>query len=95
MLTIIHAIQHWSPYLIDHHFIIKIDHHSLKYFLEKCISTPKQQNWIHKLLGYDYEIVYKKGTENVVTDVLSQKFEELMVLQSLSSPVCQWLNQVK
>ena len=29
----------------------------MKYFLEQCISTPKQQKWIPKLLGYDYEIV--------------------------------------
>lgn len=41
MLAIIHVIQHWWPYLIGHHFIIKTDHHSLKYFLEQFISTPE------------------------------------------------------
>jgi len=95
MLTIIHVVQHWNPYVIDRHFIIKKDHHSLKYFLEQRISIPEQQKWIPKLLVYDYDIVYKKGTENVVVDALSQKFEEPMVLQALSSLVPQWLNQVK
>lgn len=72
-----------------------MDHHNLKYFLEQHISTLEQQKWIPKLLGYEYEIVYKKGIENVVIDTLSQKFKELMVLQAPSSLVPQWLNQVK
>jgi len=29
------------------------------------------------MLRYDYEIVYKKGKENVVTYALSQKYEEV------------------
>jgi hypothetical protein len=28
------------------------------------------------LFGYDYEIIYKKGNENVFVDVLSRKYEE-------------------
>jgi hypothetical protein len=66
------------------HFQIKIDHRSLKYFLEQRISSPKQQKWVTKLYGYDYEIIYKKGKENVVVDSLSQKYEEEGSLFSLS-----------
>jgi len=43
MLTIIHAVQRWRPYLISCHFIILTDHHSLKFFIEQRISTPEQQ----------------------------------------------------
>jgi hypothetical protein len=39
---------------------IKIDHQSLKYFLEQRISSPEQQKWVTKLIGYDYDIIYKK-----------------------------------
>jgi len=28
------------------------------------------------MFGYDYEIIYKKGKENVVANVLSKKYEE-------------------
>jgi hypothetical protein len=30
MLTILHAIKKWYPYLIGRHFKVKIDHNSLK-----------------------------------------------------------------
>ena len=80
MLTIIHAVQCWRSYLIGYHFIILIDHHSLKFFIEERISTPKQQKWVTKLLGYDYEIVYCKGKENVVTDAFSRKFKDRVAL---------------
>jgi hypothetical protein len=71
MLDILHAVDLWHPYLLGQRFQIKTDHQSLKYFLEQCISSPEQQKWATKLFGYDYEIIYKKGKDNVVVDALS------------------------
>ncbi|GKE02356.1 hypothetical protein Tco_1390339, partial [Tanacetum coccineum] len=34
-----------------------------------------------KLLGYDYEIIYKKGNENVVADALSKVNQSGELLQ--------------
>jgi hypothetical protein len=71
MLAIMYVVDLWRPYLLGQHFQIKIDHQSLKYFLEQHISSPEQQKWVTKLFGYDYEIIYKKGKDNVVEDSLS------------------------
>ncbi|KAL0313873.1 UNVERIFIED_CONTAM: Retrovirus-related Pol polyprotein from transposon [Sesamum angustifolium] len=71
MMVIVVAVQKWRPYLIRRHFIIKTDHQSHKYLLEQRISTPSQQKWLSKLMGYEYTINYKKGKENVVADALS------------------------
>jgi hypothetical protein len=38
----------------------------VKYFLEQRLSSPEKQKWVTKLFGYDYEIIYKKGKDNVV-----------------------------
>jgi hypothetical protein len=84
MLAIMHAIDLLHPYLLGHCFQIKIDHQILKYFLEQRISSQEQQKWVTKLFGYDYEIIYKKGKDNVVADALSQKYEEEGSIFSLS-----------
>ncbi|RVX10239.1 hypothetical protein CK203_016298 [Vitis vinifera] len=71
MLAIPQAMRTWRPYLLGKKIFIQTDHRSLKYFMEQCIRTSEQQNWVTKLLGYDYEIVYRPGRENLVADVLS------------------------
>jgi hypothetical protein len=94
MLAILHAVDLWRPYLLGKFFQIKTYHQSLKYFLEQCISSPKQQKWVTKLFGYDYDIIYKKGKDNVVADALSQKYEDDGSLFSLSFIVADWLQAV-
>jgi hypothetical protein len=43
--------------------------------LEQRLSSEEQQKWVTKILGYDFEIIYKKGKKNVVVDALSRKDE--------------------
>jgi hypothetical protein len=77
MMEILHALKKWRPYLIGRNFKVKIDHDSLKYFLEQRLSLEEQQKWVTKILGYDFEIIYKKGKKNVVADALSRKDEDV------------------
>jgi hypothetical protein len=77
MMAILHALKKWRPYLIGRHFKVKTDHDSLKYFLEQRLSSEEQQKWVTKILGYDFEIVYRKGKQNVVADALSRKDEDV------------------
>ncbi|PKI53798.1 hypothetical protein CRG98_025804 [Punica granatum] len=61
LFAILYAVKKWSHYLSGRHFIIKTDHQSLKYLLEQRLNTPLQHTWLAKLLGYDYEISYKRA----------------------------------
>lgn len=72
MLVIIFAIWKWEHHIKNQHFIIRTDHQSLMYLIEKKLTTTSQQAWVAKLMQFDYEIRYKKGKENVGTDALSR-----------------------
>jgi hypothetical protein len=63
--------------------------------MEQCISSLEQKKWVTKIFGYDYEIIYKKGKDNVVVDALSRKYEEEGSLFSLSFIVPDWLQVVR
>ena len=54
---------------------MKTDHQSLKYLLDQKLNTALQHKWMTKLMGLDYEIQYKKETENQVADALSRRLE--------------------
>lgn len=57
-----HSNEKRKPFLVGRHFKMKTDHNSLKYFFEH-LSSPKPQKWMIKMLGYDFEIEYKKKKE--------------------------------
>ena len=57
------------------HFKVKTDHDSLKHFLEQILSLEEQKKWVTKVLGYKFEIIYKKWNLIVVADALSGENE--------------------
>jgi len=93
MFYILHTVNLGSPYLLGQCIQTKMDHQSLKCFLQQWISSPGKQKWVTKLFGYDYEIIYK-GKENVVVDALSKKNEDEGSLFSLSFIVIDWLQAI-
>ena len=88
MLAIVKAVQKWRPYLLGRSFIVRTDQKSLKYLLEQRITTPAQTRWLPKLLGYDYQIEYKRGVENQGADSLSRVVE--FQFMSLLLPSADW-----
>jgi len=77
-------------------FKVKIDHDSLKYFLEQILSSKEQQKYATKMLGYDFEIIYKKGKKNVVADALSKKYEDVeSFLSAISIIQPDWITKAR
>ena len=61
MLAIFAAVKKWHSYLIGRRFMIKTDHYSLRFLLDQKATTPAQQASIVKMMGYDYEVSFRKG----------------------------------
>jgi hypothetical protein len=52
--------------------VLRIDHNSLRYFMEQKDLNERQQKWVSKIQEYDFEIEYVKGKNNVVFYALSR-----------------------
>lgn len=91
-LAILLALDQWRSYLQHTEFHILTDHKSLVQLTEQRLHTPWQQKVFTKLLGLQYRIIYRKGSENSAADSLSRyPFANCEAL-SFSQP--QWLQEV-
>jgi RNase H-like domain found in reverse transcriptase/Integrase zinc binding domain len=71
LLAIVYALEEWRPYLHGSRFVIKSDHHPLRYLDTQSNLSKRQMRRMETLQEYDYEIVYVQGKFNVVADELS------------------------
>jgi hypothetical protein len=53
MLAIMHALAKFRQYLVGARFVVKSDHNSLKYLLEKKDLNERQQKWVSRIQAYD------------------------------------------
>ena len=94
MLAILVAVKKWNAYFVGRHFHIKIDHYSLKFLLDQKATTPAQQAWVVKMMGYDYEVIFRKESSNTVADALSrQPQSQLNAISVVSSDLIHRIQQ--
>ena len=90
MLAILVAVKKWNAYLTGRPFQIKTNHYSLKFLLDQQANTPAQQIWVVKMMGYNYEVVFRKGSTNTVADALSKKPQSnLYAISTITSSLFQ------
>jgi hypothetical protein len=92
-LAILLAVNQWRSYLQHAEFYIFTDQRSLSHLNEQRLHTPWQQKVFTKLLGLQYKVIYKKGTDNNAADALSRR-PHGADLYALSATSSTWLQAV-
>lgn len=56
LMAVVFAVQRWRPYLLGKRFIIRSYQSALKFLLDQREIPLEYQQWVTKLLGYEFEI---------------------------------------
>lgn len=70
------SVKRFRPYVEGMPFTIITDHASLKWLMGQKDLTGRLARWSLKLQGFDFNIIHRKGTQNVVPDTLSRIFAD-------------------
>lgn len=72
LLAIILAIERFRHYIWGKQFVLYTDHQALTYLFSQNKVGSRLLRWKLTLSEYDFEIIHRKGTNNVVSDCLSR-----------------------
>jgi len=73
MLSIVDALNKYRHFLLSRHFFIKSDHISISFINSlKDSSTGRLFRWSLMIQGFDFEIIYVKGSSHTIADSLSR-----------------------
>jgi len=67
------AIKYWQYYLIGREFIVYSDHKPLENLKTKSRTDEVLGDLVHYLSQFNFKIIYKKGKENILADLLSKQ----------------------
>ena len=76
-LGVFEAIHHFAYFLYGRHFTVVTDHKGLVNMMCGKQHNKRIYNWCLKLAEYDFKIIYREGSQNVVADDLSRCYGEV------------------
>ena len=72
LLAVVTFLQHFRPYLLGRHFVVRTDHGSLTWL--RNFKNPENQlaRWLERMQEYDFDIVHRPGRKHGNADALSR-----------------------
>ena len=71
-LAVVRALKHWRHHLKGKRFTLITDSTCMRALPSQPMVTGRQARWCETLAEYDFEIIHRAGTSNVVPDALSR-----------------------
>ena len=73
MLALVAFIRHFRHFLLGRHFVVRTDHHSLKWLQEFRNPEGQLARWQEELQEYDFECIHRPGKQHKNADALSRR----------------------
>ncbi len=88
LLAIHDGLQHWRSLLIGTDLPVTIfsDHRNLEYLMSSRQLNRRQARWSLFFADFNFTIVYRKGSEQMVADPCPVKFNTLLAQATLHKP---------
>ncbi len=71
-LAVFESIKHFAYFLYGRRFVLYTDHRGLVNLMSKKQENRRLYGWALKLSEFDFEVVYRPGSQNTVPDSLSR-----------------------
>ena len=65
-------VKKFKSYIMSTHFKVVTDHNALKALMKKASLEGQLAFWADYLMGFDMDIVYCQGKDNVNSDTISR-----------------------
>lgn len=93
-LAVLFAIEKLRPYIEGSKFTVVTDHYSLKWLFSIRDPVGRICRWAVRLQQYDFEIVHRKGKDNVVPDTLSRSVPVIDSIDLGNLKIDKWYNRM-
>lgn len=71
-LAVVWAVEKFRPYIEATHFTVITDHFALKWLNSLTDPSGRLARWSVRLQQFDFEVLHRRGKDNVVPDALSR-----------------------
>lgn len=90
-LAVVWGIRRMRDYLEGYRFTVLTDHQSLRWLQRLEAPSGRLARWLFELQQHDFEIKYRRGSQNQVADALSRQPE---VAAARPTPQCKWYHRI-
>ena len=74
LLALVWASRHFRPYLYGRKFIVRTDHHALRWLHNFKEPAGQVARWLEQLAEFDYEVVHRQGKQHTNANLIMKWF---------------------
>ncbi|KAK3705767.1 hypothetical protein QZH41_000594, partial [Actinostola sp. cb2023] len=73
MLAMVTYIDHFRYYLLGRRFLVRTDHHSLRWLMSFKQPEGQVARWLERLQEYDFDVEHRPGKSHINADAMSRR----------------------